>query len=138
MSDRRSLRSLSVVWIGLSIACTSCAWRATHAVRVSRCNEGAVCVVEGQLVAAHGAYGVDADLTTSNGRIEDKSGCIAVALPPDVTDDWNPRRVRASGQVYALPDGLGLFSVKIRDRWFDVEACYSGLAMYVDQIEQVR
>jgi len=55
-----------------------------------------------------------------------------------VTDDWNPRRVRASGQVYALPVSSGLFAFKIRDRWFDVEACYSGLAMYVDQMEQVR
>lgn len=72
------------------------------------------------------------------GRIEDQTACVAVALPEYVTDDWDLRQVRASGEIHRAPDVLGLVTYKIHDREFDAEACYSGLAMYVEQIEQVR
>jgi hypothetical protein len=85
------------------------------------------CVVEGQLVATSGV-----------GRIDDETACLAVALPQYVTDDWNLKNVRASGVIHRAPELPGLVTYKIRDREFDAESCYSGLAMYVENIEEVR
>jgi len=120
-------RYLPVMWLALSVVCTSCTSRNMDRARITQCAVGAACVVEGQLIATKG-----------KGRIEDESGCIAVALPTYVDDDWNLQRVKASGSVYKAPDYPGLITYTIRDRVFDAEACYSGLAMYVDQIEQSR
>jgi hypothetical protein len=72
------------------------------------------------------------------GRIEDETACLAVALPEYVTDDWNLRQVRASGEIHRAPDLDGLVKYKISDREFDAESCYSGLAMYVERIEEMR
>ena len=111
----------------MSIACTACTPETYAATPIDQCVVGEECVVEGQLIA-----------TKRKGRIEDESACIAVALPESVGDDWNLMRVRATGRIYKAPDAPGLVTYKIQDRDFDAEACYSGYAMYVEEIEQLR
>jgi hypothetical protein len=118
---------VSMIWIGgIAAICSACAALPLEPSPIAACIVGDACVVEGRLVATSGV-----------GRIEDETGCVAVALPEYVTDDWNLRQVRASGEIYGAPDLEGLVKYKIRDREFDAEACYSGLAMYVAQIEGV-
>ena len=118
---------LSIIWLSIFLACTSCAVQTIEPKRISQCNIDDSCVVEGQLIATEGM-----------GRIQDDTGCIAVALPSYVTDDWNLQQVKASGKIYKAPDYEGFVTYKILERIFDAEACYSGLAMYVDDIELVR
>ena len=119
---------VSMIWIGgLALICPACAEPPFESTPIEQCMIGDTCVVEGQLVA-----------TNRMGRIEDETACLAVALPEYVTDDWNLRQVRASGEIHSAPDLEGLVKYKIGDREFDAESCYSGLAMYVEQIEEMR
>jgi hypothetical protein len=111
---------------GLAVSCLACAEQPGEVTRIDQCMVGDTCVVEGQLVATSGV-----------GRIEDETGCLAVGLPKSVTDDWNLRHVRISGEIHSAPDLAGLVKYKIRDREFDAESCYSGLAIYVEKIEQL-
>src|SRR6185436_21076552 len=119
-----SLGHVSMICMtGICLACEG----QSEPTRFDQCIVGEQCVVEGELVAASGS-----------GRIgDDEEECLAVALPEYVTDDWDSRYVRASGEIYRAPELGGLVKYKIRDRWFDAESCYSGLAMYVEKIEQV-
>lgn len=123
--QRCCLSALSL--LVMSIACTACTPETFSATPIDECVVGEECVVEGQLIA-----------TKQKGRIEDDSDCIAVALPESVGDNWNLTQVRATGRVYRAPDAPGLVTYKIQDRDVDAEACYSGYAMYVDDIEQLR
>lgn len=116
-----------LIWLVMSIACTTCARGNRIPTPLEECVVGEVCVVEGQLIA-----------TKHKGRIEEDGACIAVALPDAVGDDWNLLQVRATGRIYSAPEFSGLVTYKIRDREFDAEACYSRLAMYVDELEQLR
>lgn len=112
--------------IGVAAICVSCSTRSAETTPTSRCGVGRNCIVQGKLVATHGT-----------GSIRDESGCIAVALPEYVSDDWNLQLVRASGVIYRAPDYPGLVTYRLKDRVVDAEACYSGLAMYVDKIEKI-
>ena len=121
-----SRRFLSIICFVSFLALVNCAGAPIHqTVPISQCVAGENCAVEGKLVVSNG-----------RGRIEDKTGCLAVALSDSVPDDWNLERVKAMGQIYRAPSAPGLITYKIRGRAFDAEMCNSGLAMYVDRVEK--
>jgi hypothetical protein len=64
--------------------------------------------------------------------------CVAVALPANIADAWTGQAVQASGMIDPMPDLPGLTSYKLKGREVDVEACTSGLVMYVDRIEPFK
>lgn len=122
-----SNRFLPVVFLGGAIL-TIGSCQAVRPTSINQCVAGENCIVEGRIIASK-----------KKGRIEDRATCIAVALPPSDTGNWDGQHVRASGLVYRKPDLPGLwFTYTIRDREFDAEACYDDLAMYVEQIEIVN
>jgi len=102
--------------------CAACA-ALDSTTSINRCVPGSTCTIKGMIVTSEQV-----------GSIRDETGCISVALPKFVNDSWDHRNVRASGHVYRIPDYPGLTTYKLRDRTIDVEACFSGLAMYVDEI----
>jgi hypothetical protein len=95
-------------------------------VPISHCVIGEPCAVWAKLNA-----------TNHIGSVRDETGCIAVALPNDVTDALNAHFVGVAGVVYKIPDHPGLITYKLKGRVVDVEACQSGLVMFVDTIEEV-
>ena len=101
----------------------SCSSAAMMVEPVTQCHTNEKCTIRGTLIASHGM-----------GAIKDRSGCIAVALPEKVPSSWSGRTVEASGGIYKAPDYPGLVTYKLRGRNVDAEACYSGIAMFVDHI----
>lgn len=117
-------RALLVGSVAFCLSCTTVP--AVKANSPSSCEIGKVCVVRGTLTTSH-----------KMGSIREGQGCIAVALPESVNDDWDQKTVEASGMISKAPDYPGLVTFKLKGRNVDAEACYSGLVMFVDRIRIV-